>query len=67
MDVGETTFSALFERYRPLALAVLRVEGYASSRLSTGSARAVRALRTADEFPPSPRSNEDDVNAKEVR
>jgi hypothetical protein len=54
-------------RYRPLALAVLRVEQGQLSRPWTEPAGAVRAFDLPMSFPPSHRSNKDEFNAKEAR
>jgi RNA polymerase sigma-70 factor, ECF subfamily len=55
-------------RYRPLALAVLRVEeGRVVEVVHWDRPELFEALGLPMSFPPSRRSNEDDVNAKEVR
>jgi RNA polymerase sigma-70 factor, ECF subfamily len=55
-------------RYRPLALAVLRVaEGRVVEVVHWDRPELFEAFGLAMSFPPSRRSNEDEVNAKEVR
>jgi RNA polymerase sigma-70 factor (ECF subfamily) len=55
-------------RYRPLALSVLRVEGGRVVEVIDWSRPELfEAFGLPMSFPPSDRSNEDEVNAKEVR
>ena len=55
-------------RYRPLALAVLRVEeGRAVEVVQRGRPELFEAFGLPMSFPPSRRSNQDEGNAKEVR
>jgi RNA polymerase sigma-70 factor, ECF subfamily len=55
-------------RYRPLALAVLRVEeGRVVEVVHWDRPELFEAFGLPMSFPPSRRSNEDEVNAKEVR
>ena len=55
-------------RYRPLALAVLRVEdGHVAEVIHWDRPELFEAFGLPMSFRPSRRSNEDDVNAKEVR
>jgi hypothetical protein len=55
-------------RYRPLALAVLRLEeGRVAEVVHRDRPELFEAFGLPMSFPPSHRSNEDEVNAKEVR
>ena len=55
-------------RYRPLALSVLSVEGGRVVEVIDWSRPELfEAFGLPMSFPPSDRSNEDEVNAKEVR
>jgi hypothetical protein len=54
-------------RYRPLALSVLRVEGGRVEVTDWSRPEPFEAFGLPMSFPPSGRSNEDEVNAKEVR
>jgi RNA polymerase sigma-70 factor (ECF subfamily) len=55
-------------RYRPLALAVLRVEdGRVAEVIHWDRPELFEAFGLAMSFPPSRRSNEDELNTKEVR
>jgi hypothetical protein len=66
-DGGDLPAIAGEARYRPLALSVLRVNGGRIVEVIDWSRLCSGAFGLPMSFPPSDRSNEDEVNAKEVR